>query len=145
MANRPKAKEFELEADPWARFERAVWRRDRCECDKERRDQVMEHNVENYSTACGPVFDAPSSLPSPPNDVGFNLMVGRDAAPSAVNPTTRKRNHVGAIVIFTKQFHRFPGWAFAIWFEVVQTVLPRCHEAFFSRAAPGPPLLRAAP
>jgi hypothetical protein len=87
---------------------------DRCECDKECRDQVMEHNIENYSTACEPVFDAPSSLPSPPNDVGFNLMVGRDAAPSAVNPTTRKRNHVGAIVIFTKQFHRVPGWGFAI-------------------------------
>jgi hypothetical protein len=58
--------------------------------------------------------NVPSSLPSPPNDVGFNLMVGPDAAPNAVNPTTRKRNHVGAIVIFTKQFHLFPGWGFAI-------------------------------
>jgi hypothetical protein len=29
-------------------------------------------------------------------------------------PTTGKRKHVGAIVIFTKQFHQFPGWRFAI-------------------------------
>jgi hypothetical protein len=58
--------------------------------------------------------DLPSSLPSPANDVGFNLMFGPDAAPRAVNPTTGKRKHVGAIVIFTKQFHQFPGWWFAI-------------------------------
>jgi hypothetical protein len=42
------------------------------------------------------------SLPSPPNHVGFNPMVGPDAAPRAVNPKTGKRKHVGAIVIFTK-------------------------------------------
>jgi hypothetical protein len=53
------------------------------------------------------------SLPSPANDVGFNLTVGLDAVPCAVNPTARKRKHVGAIVIFTKQFHQFPGWRFA--------------------------------
>ena len=55
-----------------------------------------------------------NSLPSPPNDVGFNPMVGSDAAPCAVNPKTGKRKHVGAIVIFTKQFHQFLGWGFAI-------------------------------
>jgi hypothetical protein len=48
-------------------------------------------------------------LPSPPDDFGFNLMVGPDAAPRAVNPTTWKRKHVGAIVIFAKQFHQIPG------------------------------------
>jgi hypothetical protein len=57
---------------------------------------------------------AAQSLPSPANDVGFNLMVGPDAAPPSINPTTGKRKHVGAIVIFTKQFHQFPGWRFAI-------------------------------
>jgi hypothetical protein len=35
--------------------------------------------------------------------------VGPDAAPRAVNPTTGKRKHVGAIVIFAKQFHQIPG------------------------------------
>jgi hypothetical protein len=56
------------------------------------------------SDACGS-FDWPpaaQSLPSPPNHVGFNPMVGPDAAPRAVNPKTGKRKHVGAIVIFTK-------------------------------------------
>jgi hypothetical protein len=43
-----------------------------------------------------------SSLPSPPNDVGINLMAGPDAAPGAVKPTTGKRKDVRAIVIFTK-------------------------------------------
>jgi hypothetical protein len=43
-----------------------------------------------------------SSLPSPPNDVGINLMAGPDAAPGAVDPTTGKRKDVRAIVIFTK-------------------------------------------
>src|SRR6201993_1354107 len=37
------------------------------------------------------------SLPSPPNDVGFNLTVGPDAAPRAINPKTGKRKHVSAI------------------------------------------------
>jgi hypothetical protein len=50
------------------------------------------------------------SLPSPANNVGINLMVGPNAAPYAVNPTTGKRKHVGAIVVLTKQFHQFPGW-----------------------------------
>jgi hypothetical protein len=57
---------------------------------------------------------AAQSPPSPANDVGFNLTVGPDAAPRSINPTTGKRKHVGAIVIFTKQFHQFPGWRFAI-------------------------------
>ena len=52
-------------------------------------------------------------LPSPPNDFGFNLMMGPDAAPRAVNPTTGKGKHVGAFVIFAKQFHQMPGWRFA--------------------------------
>jgi hypothetical protein len=69
------------------------------------------------SMKCKPVASVPLSrrsisLPSPPNDVGFNLTVGPDAAPRAVNPKTGKREHVSAIVIFTKQFHQFPGWGF---------------------------------
>ncbi len=43
---------------------------------------------------------------------GFNRTVRPDAAPCAVNPTTGKRKHVSAIVIFTKQFHQFPCWGF---------------------------------
>src|SRR6266436_5579738 len=54
--------------------------------------------------------DARSSLPSPANNGGINLMVGPDAPPYAVNPTTGKRKHVSAIVVLTKQFHQFPGW-----------------------------------
>ena len=61
----------------------------------------------------GRQHDTPYSLPSPANDVRINLMVGPGAVPCAVNPTARKRKHVSAIVIFTKQFHQFPGWRFA--------------------------------
>jgi hypothetical protein len=58
--------------------------------------------------------EAAQSLPSPANDVGFNPKAGRDAAPRSVHPTAGKRKYVGAIVIFTKQFGRFPGWRFTI-------------------------------
>jgi hypothetical protein len=56
---------------------------------------------------CKPVASVPLSrrsisLPSPPNDVGFNRTVGPDAAPRAINPKTGKRKHVSAIVIFAK-------------------------------------------
>jgi hypothetical protein len=71
---------------------------------------VDEVQADCISTDCP---DVRSSLPSPSNDVGFNLTVGPDAAPRPINPTTGKRKHVGAIVIFTKQFHQFPGWRFA--------------------------------
>jgi hypothetical protein len=57
---------------------------------------------------------AARSLPSPANDFGFNLMVGPDAAPRAVDPTAGKGKHVGAIVIFAKQFPQIAGWGFAI-------------------------------
>jgi hypothetical protein len=73
-----------------------------------------EQRLDSFHRCLVDQYAPPSSLPSPPNDVGFNLIVGPDAAPSAVNPTTKKRNHVGAIVIFTKQFHQFPGWGFVI-------------------------------
>jgi hypothetical protein len=49
-------------------------------------------------------------LPSPANNVGINLMVGPNAAPYAIRPTTGERKHVSAIVILAKQFHQFPGW-----------------------------------
>jgi hypothetical protein len=60
----------------------------------------------------GRQHDARCSLPPPANDVGINPMLGPSAVPCAVNPTARKRKHVSAIVIFTKQFHQFPGWRF---------------------------------
>jgi hypothetical protein len=55
-----------------------------------------------------------NSLLSPANHVGFNQSAGPDAVPSAVNPKTGKRKYVGADVIFTKQFHQFPGWRFTV-------------------------------
>jgi hypothetical protein len=67
------------------------------------------------SMKCKPVASIsiiPISLPSPPNDAGFNLTVGPDAAPRAVHPKTEKRKHVSAIVIFAKQFHQFTRWGF---------------------------------
>ena len=55
-----------------------------------------------------------NSLSSPSYDFGFNLMVRSGAAPHAVNPKAGEREHVGAIVIFTKQFHPVAGWRFAV-------------------------------
>jgi hypothetical protein len=52
---------------------------------------------------------AAHSLPSPPDDFGFNQVIGPGAAPCPVNPKTGEREHVGAFVIFTKQFHPVTG------------------------------------
>jgi hypothetical protein len=37
--------------------------------------------------------------------------------PRTVRPPTGKREHVGAVVIFTKQFDRFSRWRFTTWFN----------------------------
>jgi hypothetical protein len=77
------------------------------------RREFLNFSLPERPELVGPISRCSISLPSPPNDVGFNLTVGPDAAPRPINPTTGKRKHVGAIVIFTKQFHQFPGWRFA--------------------------------
>jgi hypothetical protein len=81
-------------------------------CGRENEDNTRRRAQANQTSA-GPrglnACKSRNSLPSPPNHFGFNLMVGPDAAPRAVNPTTGKRKHVGAIVIFAKQFHQIPG------------------------------------
>jgi hypothetical protein len=66
------------------------------------------------------------SSPSPAKDIGLDPNTGRDAVPRTVRPPTGKRKHVGAVVIFTKQFDRFSGWRFT-QIEVVHTLLSGYH------------------
>src|SRR5205807_4583549 len=68
---------------------------------------LLPASMECERVASVPLSRPRSSLPSPSNDVGFNLTVGPDATPRAVNPKTGKRKYVSAIVIFAKQFHQF--------------------------------------
>jgi hypothetical protein len=66
------------------------------------------------------------SSPSPAKHIGLDPNTGRDAVPRTVRPPTGKREHVGAVVIFTKQFDRFSGWRFT-QIEVVHTLLSGYH------------------
>ena len=63
---------------------------------------------------------------SPAKHIGLDPNTGRDAVPRTVRPPTGKREHVGAVVIFTKQFDRFSGWRFT-QIEVVHTLLSGYH------------------
>ena len=64
--------------------------------------------------------------PSPAKHIGLDPNTGRDAVPRTVRPPTGKREHVGAVVIFTKQFDRFSGWRFT-QIKVVHTLLSGYH------------------
>jgi hypothetical protein len=66
------------------------------------------------------------SSPSPAKHIGLDPNTGRDAVPRTVRPPTGKRECVGAVVIFTKQFDRFSGGRFT-QNEVVHTLLSGYH------------------
>ena len=66
------------------------------------------------------------SSPSPAKHIGLDPNTGRAAVPRTVRPPTGKREQVGAVVIFTKQFDLFSGWRFT-QIEVVHTLLSGYH------------------